>query len=301
MTDEFTELEAGGATVGEAVRILARRFFASGEGARAEARLLVSHVLSLDLTGLVVGADRPVSAEDGRRLTALARRRLQGEPVQRLVGTASFWGLDFELSAETLVPRPDTETLVEAVSSRLARVVAPRIADIGVGSGAILVSLLHERGDATGVGVDISEDALATARKNAERNGVGGRAVFVRGSWAEPLAGDFDAIVSNPPYIATDVIAGLDTEVRLHDPAAALDGGADGLVAYRALAATVGERLKPGGLVAFEIGFDQADAVSALLAAAGFVGTEVIRDLAGRDRVVLAHRPGPTMENPSAS
>ena len=293
MGDAFTKLDAGGPTVGEAVRILTRSFAASGEGARAEARLLASHVLALDLTGLVVRADRPISADEGRRLTALARKRLQGEPVQRLVGSASFWGLDFELSAETLVPRPDTETLVDAVSSRLAGIAAPRIADIGVGSGAILVSLLHERGDATGVGVDISEDALATARKNADRNGVGGRAVFVRGSWVEPLAGDFDAIVSNPPYIATEVIAGLDAEVRLHDPMAALDGGADGLTAYRALVATVGDHLKPGGLVAFEIGFDQAEAVVGLLVAAGFTGVEVIRDLAARDRVVVAHRPAP--------
>lgn len=301
MSDDLAALETGGVTIGQAVRLLTRLFAASGEGARAEARMLVGHVGGLDLTGLVIEADRVVPVEDGWRLAGLARRRLGGEPVQRIVGSAGFFGLEFRLSVETLVPRPDTETLVEVVLARLEGVARPRIADIGVGSGAILVALLRERADAIGVGVDVSADALATARVNAEANGVGERALFALGSWVEPLSGDFDAIVSNPPYIATSVIAGLDAEVRLHDPMRALDGGADGLDAYRVLAATIGDRLKPGGLVAFEIGFDQAEAVSGLLAAAGFVEGEVIRDLAGRDRVVTARRAASGESDPSVS
>ena len=301
MGDDLSELEAGGATIGQTVRLLTRLFASSGEGARAEARMLVGHVAGLDLTGLVTRADDPIGATDGQRLAALARRRLGGEPVQRLVGSAGFFGLEFRLSSETLVPRPDTETLVEVVLDRLEGVARPRIADIGVGSGAILVALLCERKDAIGVGVDVSADALTTARANAEANGVGERALFVRGSWVEPLSGEFDAIVSNPPYIATEVILGLDAEVRLHDPMRALDGGADGLDAYRVLSATIGDRLKPGGLVAFEIGFDQAEAVSGLLVAAGFVEVEVIRDLAGRDRVVTARRAEPGESDGSLS
>lgn len=301
MSDDFATLEGGTTTVGQAVRLLARLFSGSGEGAWAEARMLTGHVTGLDLTGLVSDAGRVISGEDGRRLADLARRRLDGEPVQRLIGSAWFFGLEFRLSAETLVPRPDTETLVEVVLARIADVVRPRIADIGVGSGAILVALLSERADAIGIGVDVSEDALTTARANAEANGVGTRALFVRGSWVEPLTGDFDAIVSNPPYIATEVIAGLDEEVRLHDPMRALDGGADGLDAYRVLAATIGERLKPGGLVAFEIGYDQAAAVSGLLRVAGFVSIEVIRDLGGRDRVVTGWRASGDEGKPSAS
>jgi len=283
--------EAAAPTVGDAVRVLRSAFAASGEGARAEARTIVGHVLGLDLTGLVVGADRPIDPADVARVVALARRRLAGEPVQRLVGSAGFFGLEFGLSAETLVPRPDTEVLVETVLARLENVAAPVIADIGTGSGAILVALLHERADARGVGVDVSADALATAEANARANGVGERALFVRGSWVEALgAGQFDAIVSNPPYIATAVIAGLDEEVRAHDPMRALDGGADGLDAYRALAATVAKRLVSGGLVAFEIGWDQAAAVVALLCENGFDDVEVIADLAGRDRVVVGRR-----------
>ena len=288
-----TLLGARRPTVGEALRVLRAAFVASGEGARAEARGIVGHVLGLDLTGLVVGADREIAAGDAARIVELARRRCAGEPLQRLTGSAGFFGLEFGLSAETLIPRPDTEILVETALARLAGVERPVIADLGVGSGAILVAMLAERPDATGVGVDISADALATAAANAAANGVGARAVFVRGSWGEALADEvFDAILSNPPYIATAEIAELDEEVRLHDPMAALDGGADGLDAYRVLAATIGQNLRVGGLVALEIGWRQADSVSALLVAAGFAAIEVVRDLAGRDRVVVARWMG---------
>ncbi len=292
MGADFADLPAG-TTVGGAVRAVRAALAPLTEGALAEARLLVGHVAGLDLTGLVVGAEREIAAADLATLSALVRRRLAGEPVQRLIGEAWFFGRRFRLSAETLIPRPDTEVLVDAVLARLEGVANPVVADIGVGSGAILVSLLAERGDMIGVGVDVSADALATARANAQALGVGTRATWVRGSWVEPLGGGrFAAIVSNPPYIASAEIAGLDAEVRLFDPPAALDGGADGLAAYRALAATMAERLEPGGLVALEIGFDQGAAVVRLLAEAGFTAIDVLPDLAGRDRVVIAHGGG---------
>jgi len=283
-----------GLDVAGALRALRAAFDAAGlEAAAIEARLLVGHVLALDLTGLTLGGDRPVATAERDRLAALARRRLSGEPVQRLVGSAGFWGLDLALSAATLVPRADTETLVEAVLDRVSPAESLVFADLGVGSGAILVALLAERGNAFGIGTDLSAEALATARANALDHGVAGRAGFVRASYAAALApAAFDAIVSNPPYIASAEIETLDAEVRLHDPRLALDGGIDGLDAYRAIAPQAVAALRPGGLVAVEIGWRQAGDVAALFTAAGLVAVEVTVDLAGRDRVVTARRPG---------
>jgi release factor glutamine methyltransferase len=280
-------------TVETCLRGLRGAFAASGEAARGEARMLLAHVLGLDLTGLVTGGDRVVAADDLARLIALAGRRLSGEPIQRVIGAADFHGLRFELSPATLVPRPDTEVLVEAVLARLTGVSAPILADLGVGSGAILVSLLVARPDAFGVATDLSAEALATARRNADTHGVAARAGFVRGSYAAALApGRFDAIVSNPPYVASAVVPTLEAEVRVHDPLLALDGGADGLDAYRAIVGQARAALVPGGLLAVEIGWDQGPAVAALFAAAGFEAVAVLPDLAGRDRVVTASRPG---------
>lgn len=280
-------------TVEAVLRALRAAFAGAGEGARAEARMIVGHVLGLDLGGLILGGDRVIEAAALARIVDLALRRLDGEPVQRLIGEADFYGLAFALTPETLVPRPDTETLVEVVLARIEGVKAPVLADLGVGSGAILVALLHERGDARGVASDLSAEALATARANAERHGVAARALFVRGSYASMLApGAFDAIVSNPPYIETAAIAELDEEVRLHDPLAALDGGADGLDAYRVIVEEARTALRPGGLLAVEIGHEQGRSVAALFSAAGFVAVETTADLAGRDRVVSARAPG---------
>ncbi len=290
--DGLARLAAEGLDVGRATRLVRAAFAEAGlEGAEAEARMLAGHVLGLDLTGLTVGADRPVDGARALRLADLARRRLAGEPVQRLIGSAGFHGLDFRLSAETLVPRPDTESLVEAVIEHFSAEESFVFADLGVGSGAILVAILVARPKAIGVATDLSAEALATARANAEANGVAGRAHFVRGSYAEALAPDaFDLIVSNPPYIATGEIATLDAEVRLHDPRLALDGGVDGLDAYRAIAPRAAGALRPGGLLALEIGWRQGAAVAALVAAAGLEAVTVAPDLAGRDRVVTARR-----------
>lgn len=278
-------------TVDVCLRALRAALADAGEGARPEARTIVGHVLGLDLTGLMLGRERPVGPDEVARMVALARRRLEGVPIQRVIGEADFFGLSFRLTPATLVPRPDTETLVEAVSARLEGVERPVLADLGVGSGAILVALLHARTDATGIATDLSEEALATARGNAERHGVAERAGFVRGSYASMLAaGRFDAVVSNPPYVESAVVDRLDAEVRDHDPRLALDGGADGLDGYRRIVVEALAALKPGGLLALEIGWDQGESVPALVAAAGYEEVAVLPDLAGRDRVVVARR-----------
>ena len=290
-----------GRTLDAALRLLRDRLApVAGEGARAEARMLAGRTLGLDLTGLVREGDRLVDAATAEVFAGAVARRLGGEPMQRIVGVASFFGLDFALAPATLIPRPDTETLVETVLAALAETAtvtgvgrAPVIADLGVGSGAILVALLDALPQARGVGSDLSQEALAVARANADRAGVGTRALLVRGSYASMLAaGRFDAIVSNPPYIASAEIETLDGEVRLHEPRLALDGGADGLDAYRAIVAQAPSRLVAGGLLAVEIGWRQGPEVAALFAAAGFDGVRIVADLAGRDRVVLGRRAG---------
>jgi release factor glutamine methyltransferase len=265
------------------------------ESADLDARLLIGAVLGLDLTGLMVQAKRLVTADEAAHLQALAHRRLKGEPVARILGVKEFWGLALALSADTLVPRPDTETVVEAALELLdageLRGRAWRIADLGTGSGAILLALLSELPHAFGIGTDISLAALATARSNASRLGLAQRAGFVVCDYVSALAGDFDLIVSNPPYIQSAEIAGLAAEVREHDPLRALDGGADGLDAYRRIAPAAAARLAPGGLLVVEVGHDQSDDVARLMLAAGLTLSGPARtDLAGIRRVVSGHR-----------
>lgn len=299
--DPLARLAEPGLDVAAAGRVLRAAFAATDpQGAAHDARLILRHVLGLDLTALTLGADRPVDPEAALRLADLGRRRLAGEPVARLLGSAGFRGLDFALTPATLVPRPDTETLVEAVLARIPAGEPFVFADLGVGSGAVLVALLVERPAAFGLATDLSAEALATARANAEANGVADRAAFLRASYAAALApGAFDVVVSNPPYIASAEIADLDLEVRLHDPRLALDGGADGLDAYRAIAPEALAALRPGGLVAVEIGWRQAAEVVVLLAASGFRDIVVLPDLAGRDRVVAARAPHQVVEHPA--
>lgn len=284
--------EAGGLEPGTsrraALRHLTERLTAAAiDNPAGEARFLLLDLLGLEAFDLVGAGAAPIGAEGAARLTDARDRRLSGEPVARILGAWEFWGLPFRLSPETLVPRPDTETLVDAaLRLRPDRTAPLRILDLGTGSGCILTALLHEYPRAFGVGLDRSAGALRTARINAERNGVGARAAFLAADWCDPLAGPpFDLVVSNPPYIATPVIAGLAREVRAHDPPAALDGGADGLTAYRRILEALPERLAPGGTALLEIGFDQAAALDAL--AAGFPRREIVRDLAGHDRVII--------------
>jgi release factor glutamine methyltransferase len=262
-----------GQTVETARRMLAARLRRSAiESAELDARMLVGAALGLDLTGVVTAAKRPITAAEAARLEDFAGRRLAGEPVARILGSKEFWGLPFQLSAATLVPRPDTETVVELALEMLRagpRTDRPRIADAGTGSGAILLALLSESPDAYGIGTDISVAALQTADANARHLGLAGRSAFVACDYVAALSGGFDLIVSNPPYIRSAEIPGLATEVRDHDPFAALDGGADGLDAYRALIPPAVRLLAPYGILAVEIGHDQGADVERLMTAAG--------------------------------
>ena len=277
-------------SVDHARRALAARLRAAGiDSAELDARLLAGAALRLDLTGLITSADRALTSDESNHLASLAKRRLDGEPVARILGQKEFWGLPLKLSAATLVPRPDTETVVElALEIARASSASPkRIADIGTGTGAILLALLHELPDAFGVGTDISLDALATARRNAADLGLSPRAGFIACNYAAALNGPFELIVSNPPYIPTRAIAGLAIEVRDFDPLAALDGGADGLDAYRALIPQAADSLAPGGALVVEGGQGQAPQIEALMTAANLtVHYPPKADLAGIPRAI---------------
>jgi release factor glutamine methyltransferase len=281
-----------GHTVDAARRMLAARFQSGAiDSAELDARMLVGGVLGLDLTGLIAAAARPLVAEESIRLENFARRRLAGEPVARILGFKEFWGLPLQVSPATLVPRPDTETVVElALETWRAENHADRrlrIADIGTGSGAILLALLSELPEAFGVGTDISLAALRTANSNALRLGFAPRAAFVSCDYAAALSGVFDMIVSNPPYIRSAEIDGLANEVRGYDPPDALDGGADGLDAYRKLIPQAAALLARGGTLVVEAGLGQSGDIQGLMTAAGLTLERPPRaDLAGVPRAV---------------
>jgi len=276
-------------TVGELYRSVRDRFRAAGlVTADLDARVLVAHAAGLTPMELFLREDDSLAGQTRETAEEFAASRLSGIPVGRLVGEREFFGLSFRLNPATLEPRPDTETLVEAVLSRTLADDAFTFADLGTGTGAIAVSILVNRQAARGVAVDLSEMALECACGNAQRHGVGSRLALVRSDYAASLASGFDWVVSNPPYIATGVIAGLDESVRNHDPFLALDGGEDGLDAYRIIARQARGVLKPGGTIALEIGFDQAESVPDLLAGSGYKGIEITTDLSGNPRVVLA-------------
>lgn len=287
-----------GQTVEAARRIMTLHFASSGiETPGLDVRILLGAVLALDLTGLIAAAARVLTAAEAAQLDALVRRRIAGEPVARIVGVKEFWGLPLRLSPETLVPRPETETVVEAALEILradhdpARAV--RIADIGTGSGAILLALLSELPNATGVGTDISADALRTAAANAVHLELAPRASFIACDYAASLSGPFDLIVSNPPYVASADITTLPIEVRDHDPHRALDGGTDGLDAYRWIAPQAARLLAGGGTLVFEVGQHQDNAVRGIMESAGLDATSPPRtDLAGIHRVVTGRKPG---------
>jgi release factor glutamine methyltransferase len=285
-----------GQTVEAARRALTARFRSSAiDAAELEARMLVGAVLGLDLTGMIAAAARLLTPDESIRLEDFARRRLAAEPVARIVGLKEFWGLPLKLSAATLVPRPDTETVVELAleivraSPHPGRVL--RIADIGTGSGAILLALLSELPNAFGVGTDISVAALRTASANAVDLGLNDRAAFVACDYAAALVDSFDLMVSNPPYIRSAEIAGLAPEVRDHDPRGALDGGADGLDAYRALIPQAARLLLPGGALVVEAGQGQSGPIEGLMTAAGLTHERPAKaDLAGIQRAVAGRK-----------
>jgi release factor glutamine methyltransferase len=285
-----------GQTIEAARRALAARFNAAAiDSAALDARMLVGAVLNLDLTGLIAAAARRITATEAAQIADFARRRIDGEPVARILGHKEFWGLKLRLSPETLVPRPDTETMVELALAvlRAAPVSATRlrIADIGTGSGAILLALLHELPEAFGIGTDVSIAALRTARRNAADLQLAERAAFVACDYAAALSGPFDLIASNPPYVRSRDIAYLADEVRDHDPHRALDGGADGLDAYRALIPQGARLLGPGGALVVEAGRGQSSDIEGLMTAAGLTLAGPPRaDLAGILRAVAARK-----------
>jgi len=253
-----------------------------------EAKWLVDHV-----AGERLGEAEPLSGADRVRLDDDLARRLAGEPLWRVLGEREFWGLTFSLSPATLEPRPDSETLVEAALERLGdRRHAPlSLLDLGTGTGCLLITLLSECPAAIGLGIDLSQEAVDTARLNAAANGVSDRALFRQGAWTADLNRRFDVIVSNPPYIRTADIATLDAAVREHDPRLALDGGADGLGPYRIFAQTLAAVLADGGFVVLEIGADQEDDVRDIMQQGGFVWQGSRRDLGGHPRALVFALP----------
>lgn len=273
--------------------------FRSSEIATPEldARVLMCAALDIGHEEFVADPDQEISVSERERVMQLARRRYAREPVSRIIGMREFWGLDFEISPDTLDPRPDTETLVRAALEVLegrSPPCAPVILDIGTGSGCVVLSLLHELGSAAGVGTDTCEGALRVAQANARRHGLDARVGFVRTSWAAGLSCAFDLVVSNPPYIPNDAIGQLAPEVHGFDPRNALDGGNDGLDAYRAIVAGLSRCLRPGGWVIFETGADQAARVGGMLdegtAVLEFGPVRAWHDLTGHVRCVAARR-----------
>jgi release factor glutamine methyltransferase len=281
-------------TVGGARRAWANRFRAGGiDTPELDARILVGHGLGLDHAGLAAAEARELSVEEETAITALTQRRLAREPVARIIGCKEFWSLKLGIDAATLVPRPETETVVEAalaaIEARGARAQTLRIADLGTGSGAILLALLSELPNAFGVGTDASHVALTVARDNARRLGLT-RARFVACDVAAALRGRFDVIVCNPPYIASGEISDLAPEVRDFDPRGALDGGPDGLDFYRAIAESAPALLSPRGVLVVELGSGQASPVAALFAAAGLASLPPRPDLTNVPRALVAQR-----------
>ncbi len=267
-----------------------RAALASRAGARSDARLILAAAAGIDMAALVARGDEMIPVVAKSRFDTYLKRRAAGEAVARILGEAEFWGLALKLNAATLVPRPDTETLVEA-ALEAARQMPPTvtICDLGTGSGAVAIALLTELPSARAVATDISVEALQIARENATAHGVANRIRFEQADFAEGPEGAFDIVVSNPPYIRTAAIADLPVEVREHDPHAALDGGADGLDAYRAILSRHGSLVAPGGFLALEVGYDQGESVASLCRRAGLLEVVVRRDLAGHGRVVIAN------------
>jgi release factor glutamine methyltransferase len=261
-----------------------------------DARLLLCHAAGLSHEAYVARSREALTPEAATRLEASIGRRADREPVSRITGTREFYGRSFTVAASALDPRPDTETLIEAaldlVKADGGRDRPLNLLDLGTGTGCILLTLLAELPSARGFGTDIAVDALSLAEANAHRLGVADRATFIASDWCRALAGEFDLIVSNPPYIASAEIAGLPRDVAAYDPHLALDGGHDGLDAYRRIAAAAAGKLRPGGKILLEIGSSQAAPVAALLEQGGMrvERREIRLDLGGRPRVVVASR-----------
>ena len=275
-----------------ALKSLGEVFRAAGiETAQRDARLLMLDAAGLQHPDLIRAPREQLGGLVAAKLAGHVRRRLTREPVARILGEWEFWSLPFTLSPATLVPRPDSETVIEAVLATVGERSAPlRLLDFGTGSGCLLLALLSELPMASGLGVDLAPDAALTARRNASGLGLGARADFVAGDWATAIVGKFDVIVFNPPYIPSGTIALLAPEVAHHDPRRALDGGPDGLDCYRVLAPETARLLRKGGFAAFELGAGQAQPVLALMRDVGLTIIAIRRDLAGIERCLVARR-----------
>jgi release factor glutamine methyltransferase len=264
------------------------------DNVRFEARLLLSHAARLTVEQLIARGPDAAPADAMARLRELTARRVRREPMAYILGEREFWGLPFKVSPAVLIPRPDSETVIETVLDLFADRSQPlRMLDLGVGSGCLLLTLLREYPQASGVAMDASGAALEVARANAEALGVASRTTFVTADWRQPgwtdgLGAPFDLVVSNPPYIESETIGGLMPEVALHEPKLALDGGPDGLAPYRIIAAESARLLVPGGWVVVEGGERQAPDIAGIFAAAGLVPTPPRKDLGGIDRVVAS-------------
>lgn len=252
-----------------------------------DARLLLEAAAGVTRVEVITDPHRELPEAEAATLNDYVERRSRREPVSRILGRKGFWKLILAVTPDVLTPRPDTEVIVDLALKAFPEAMAFNLLDIGTGSGAILLAILAERPAAKGLGTDISEEALAVAKDNAANLDLDNRAAFLRTSWADGLGDEgFDLVVSNPPYIRSAEIETLDPEVRDHEPRLALDGGPDGLEAYRVLAPEVLRLLKPGGLFAIETGWDQAPQVKALFEAAGGHQVEIVKDLSDRERVV---------------
>lgn len=271
--------------------VLAQFRAANIPSADLDARLLMSAATQVDDIALIADPDQLVDAQKLDVLQGYVRRRLSGEPVSRILGHREFWGLSFLLNDATLDPRPDSETLVEAVLDHVTgRGAAVSILDLGTGTGCLLLALLSELPQAQGLGIDCSPEAVTAARHNAHRLGLADRAAFRVGNWGEGVDGPFDLVVSNPPYIPSGDIPGLSQEVRAHDPMAALDGGDDGLAAYREIARETQRLLGSDGAAFWELGIGQADDVSGIAEGVGLEVCGLHPDLAGVPRALKVKR-----------
>lgn len=276
------------ATIGHALSVAEARLSGAGCATpRLDARVLLSHVLGLDPAGLLTRRDDPLASKDADAFDALVTRRADREPVAHLTGIKGFWEHDFVVSADVLTPRPDSETIIEAALDHIPVNMDARILDLGTGSGCLLLSILAARRHTTGMGIDTSMPALVIARRNAKQLCLDDRVQFENRSFTDPPDGPFDLIVANPPYVPAADIDGLEPEIAF-EPRAALDGGADGLDAYRAIAPHVANRLVPGGVIVLEVGAGQADAVTNLMCDAGLSVGALRHDLAGIARCVVA-------------
>ncbi|UVC08272.1 peptide chain release factor N(5)-glutamine methyltransferase [Rhizobium sp. TH2] len=260
---------------------------AGSEDPMAEARIIVGGLLRLERSDFITRGEEHLALEDEARIHEAVGRRTRGEPPYRILGSRPFYGLELKLSKGTLEPRPDTEILVETVLDLVKhkRQQPLQILDLGTGTGAICLALLAELPNAVGTGADLSADALATACENAAINGLAARFTAIESRWFGNISGRYDVIVSNPPYIRSSVIPTLDRMVREHDPLLALDGGEDGLDAYRDIAAGARPFLNAGGIIAVETGFDQREDVGKVFENEGFLRLKAVKDYAGNDRV----------------